>query len=232
MTFPPQRTVTGHSYTEQMSHSRRRVIRALTGLVAALTLLLAGPVSAGNAHDELIESEPADGVEVQTMPEEVLLEFSGDVAPVGTIVEVTGPGQVGPVIDGGPSVDGTTVIQPVYTDGPAGGYTVTWRVTSSDGHPISGEFGYSVASAGPQAHGSQSADDVTGDAVPDDVDASQSPSTDDAEETRTDRAANTAAAPAQGGSSGSSGTALWVWGVLALAIITLAGLGAAAVRRR
>ncbi|CAN5502575.1 copper resistance protein CopC [soil metagenome] len=203
------------------------------GLVASLTLLICGPVSAGNAHDELIESTPADGVELQAAPEDILLEFSGDIAPVGTVVKIEGPS--GEVTDGEPHVEGTEVAQLMQADTPPGDYAVTWRVTSSDGHPISGEFSYSVASAGPEAQGSQTLEGAQDDAEPDEDASSTSappPPPNETDEIGTDRAANTAAAPVQGDTSGDSSPAWWVWGVLALAIVTLGGLGAVAVRRR
>ena len=40
---------------------------------------------------------------------------------------------------------GTTVTQPLAGGLPAGAYTVEWRVTSADGHPLSGTFGFTVA---------------------------------------------------------------------------------------
>lgn len=217
-----------------MTDVRRGPIRALMVGVAAFALVLAGPVTASHAHDELVDSQPADGVKLQTSPEEILLEFSGVIAPVGTFVVIEGP--LGEVTDGQPRVDGTEVAQPILTDVPSGDYAVTWRVTSSDGHPISGEFDYSVTSAGPEAQGEDSSDAAEGGAAPDN-DATTGtgpppPPADDAGATGTDRAADTAAAPASGDASGDSGTALWVWGVLALATITLGGLGAVAVRRR
>lgn len=231
-----------------MTHLRHGPIRALLVGAASLILVLAGPVTASHAHDELVDSEPADGVELPAAPEEILLEFSGEVAPVGTFVIIEGP--LGEVTDGEPAVDGTEVTQPTLVDVPPGEYSVTWRVTSSDGHPISGEFGYSIAAAGPEAQGEateesdgptegdgsdEGDDSAAGETAPDgaeSTDSNASPPEDDAEQTEADRAADTAAAPASGDSTGDSGTAWWVWGVLALAVITLGGLGAVAVRRR
>ncbi|MGB5951216.1 MAG: copper resistance CopC family protein [Ornithinimicrobium sp.] len=216
-----------------MTLARRAPLRALMVGAMSAVLIVAGPVSASFAHDELLDSEPADGVEVQTPPDGVVLEFSGEIAPVGTFVVIEGP--LGEVTDGEPVVEGSAVTQPLLADVPPGDYSVTWRVTSSDGHPISGEFGYTVASAGPEAQGDEPSDPAEGGATPDD-DASTGtgppPPPDNAEATGIDRAADTAAAPASGDASGDSGTAPWVWGVLALAIVTLGGLGAVAVRRR
>ena len=51
------------------------------------------------------------------------------------------------VSTGSPQVDGSTVTQRMAADAPSGRYTVQWRVTSADGHPISGEFGFAVGRA-------------------------------------------------------------------------------------
>ncbi|HEU4330891.1 MAG TPA: copper resistance CopC family protein [Lapillicoccus sp.] len=59
---------------------------------------------------------------------------------------MTGPD--GPVSDGSPRLDGTTVHQPLL-GGPAGRYSVAWRATSADGHPVSGTFAFTAQAASP-----------------------------------------------------------------------------------
>jgi len=179
---------------------------AVTAMSAVL--LVAGPVPLAAAHDELTGTEPADGTTVGAAPTQVRMEFSGEIASVGSFVTVTGP--LGTVTDGTPQIEGTDVVQPLVADTPPGEYAVVWRVTSQDGHPISGEFDYTVPSAGSATQGPEIA------------------ATTDAPE----RAANTAASPAQGDSSAGSGPSLWVWGVIAVALVALGGLGTAALRRR
>lgn len=210
-------------------------------LALVLALLVVGPLEGAQAHSELTETDPSDGVALDNSPGEVRLEFSGEIAPVGTVVMVTGP--LGDVTDGDPEIDGSMVTQPVGEDAPSGDYAVAWRVTSADGHPISGEFDYQITEAGVEAQGSATPsspeaetpetsgedDSTLTSAAPD---SSRTSGEAQATAGGTDRAANTAAAPAQGDESGNSGTALWVWGVLALALVTLGGLGAAAIRRR
>lgn len=105
------------------------------------------------AHDQLTGTEPSDGASTDVAPEQVRMDFGGDIAAVGTFVTVTGP--LGTVTDGTPQVEGTAVVQPLMTDVPPGDYAVVWRVTSQDGHPISGEFGYTVPAAGVEAQGEQ-----------------------------------------------------------------------------
>ena len=50
-----------------------------------------------------------------------------------------------PVAQGAAAVQDATVVQPLIGDAPAGVHTVVWRVTASDGHPLSGAFTFTVA---------------------------------------------------------------------------------------
>jgi len=50
--------------------------------------------------------------------------------------------------DGSPTVAGTAISVAVRPLGPAGRYTVGYRVVSSDGHPIQGSLGFTLTTAG------------------------------------------------------------------------------------
>jgi len=113
--------------------------------LAAAAALLASSAPAF-AHDELVSSSPAANATVAQPPTEVVLTFDEAVLPVGTQVLVTGPG--GPASDGAPSLSGKEVHQPLK-GGPAGKYTVAWRATSADGHPVSGTFDFTAQAASP-----------------------------------------------------------------------------------
>lgn len=67
----------------------------------------------------------------------------------GAAVVVTGPS--GEVQQGSPRLLGRTVSQDLRSGAPAGTYTVSWRVTSGDGHPISGRFSFTARSAAPSS---------------------------------------------------------------------------------
>lgn len=119
----------------------------LTVLVAALAAVLgmagAGPAA---AHDELVSTDPADGATVAAAPDQVTLTFTDKAIALGTEVKVTAPdGSV--VSTGDPQLGPTTVAQPLGAARPAGTYTVVWRVTSADGHPVSGTFRFAATSA-------------------------------------------------------------------------------------
>lgn len=116
-------------------------------LLAAFFFLFAWPQSAA-AHDALIESDPAADSTVETMPSQLTLTFSA--APIdgdgATEVVVLGPSGES-VTDGAPTIDGATVTQPLVTEAEAGDYHVVWKIVSSDGHPTSEEFRFTVATS-------------------------------------------------------------------------------------
>lgn len=125
----------------RMSRGGRFVVAAL----AALALLV--PALPASAHDQLISSDPAADAVLDAMPAEITLTFSAELLSDGggNVVEVTDA--AGTALADGPTVvDGTTVTQ-ALTGAASGPLTVLWRVVSSDGHPISGEFAFTVEGA-------------------------------------------------------------------------------------
>jgi copper resistance protein C len=126
---------------------RRPVGRAFAAAAAALLLTLGGLVTAApaSAHDELISSDPAADAELDALPDEFTLTFSGELAtdPGATALQVTDSAGVS-LADGDPVVEGTIVTQGL-TGAASGAITVLWKVVSSDGHPISGELDFTVA---------------------------------------------------------------------------------------
>ena len=118
-----------------------------TTLLVAFLLLFAWPQPAA-AHDSLIDSDPAAGSAVETLPTELALTFSA--APIGgegstEVVVIDGDGN--DVTAGDATLDGAMVIQPLASEAPAGEYHVIWKIVSSDGHPTSGEFGFTVSTS-------------------------------------------------------------------------------------
>ena len=107
--------------------------------------------SPASAHNVLRSTSPADSSTVDTVPAEVVLTFDEPAIAMGTTIVVTGPD--GAVSDGSPRLVDNTVSQPLKPGAPAGEYTVEWRVTSADGHPITGTFAFSARSAATNAAG-------------------------------------------------------------------------------
>lgn len=112
-------------------------------LVAVVVSAWAGLPSASpaHAHSILRTTSPADHATIGSLPEQVVLTFDQPCLAIGTEVQVNGPN--GPANTGPPRLIDTEVRQPL-NGGPAGDYTVLWRVTSADGHPVSGTFTFTT----------------------------------------------------------------------------------------
>lgn len=118
----------------------------LAALVAGTALLVVVPATAAAAHNVLRSTTPADGSTVDSVPAQVVLTFDQPALALGTELVVTAP-DGRDVADGAPVLVDSTVGQAVGGDLPAGTYTVRWRVTSADGHPISGSFTFTATQA-------------------------------------------------------------------------------------
>lgn len=128
-----------------MRNPRRSLITTLATLLlgAGLTLAVATPAQ---AHDELVSSYPEADSTITGSPAEITLSFSGELIAgmQSAAVEVIAPDGQNIATDA-PSEDGTSITQHLAPNPPAGLFTVRWKVVSSDGHPISGEYTYTVA---------------------------------------------------------------------------------------
>lgn len=125
--------------------SRHASVRpaALAALFAALLAALLALGAPAQAHDTLLESDPADGATLETSPEAITLTFSADVLDVSPLVRITDESgeQLAEIT---PSVDGPVATATLEEPLPAGTSTVQWRVVSSDGHPIEGTYEVTV----------------------------------------------------------------------------------------
>ncbi|HET6393332.1 MAG TPA: copper resistance CopC family protein [Blastococcus sp.] len=122
-----------------MPVTRRMTVVLLTALLA----WLATP-STAQAHERLTASEPAADAVLPAVPPRVLLTFSGNVvdpAPTLELLDAAGA----EVRGGEPVVEGATVALPLPDGLPNGSYTVQWRIVSSDGDPVSGDYAFTVA---------------------------------------------------------------------------------------
>jgi copper resistance protein C len=124
-------------------------VRLAAQLVAALVAgLVAGALAAGPAaaHNSLRSTSPTADGQVERTPAAVVLTFDEPAIALGTRIVVTGAS--GPVQVGEPRLVDNTVTQTLQPGAPAGRYVVEWRVTSADGHPISGTFSFTAAAPG------------------------------------------------------------------------------------
>jgi methionine-rich copper-binding protein CopC len=127
-------------------------MRKLAGLGAVLgvaCLALLGLATPASAHNSLIGSTPIDGVTMESGPDQIELKFD---QPVQMGQGLNSIAVIGPNNDhwegGPPEVASNVVTAPVRPLGPAGAYKVGWRILSADGHPVSGELTFTLATAG------------------------------------------------------------------------------------
>lgn len=148
----------------------RLLRRVLALLLLAGSALFAGTAPA-SAHTELIGSDPADGASSAAAPSRIALTFSEAVQTGFTTVTVFGPD--GAQWQAGPSTqDGAVVTVPVRPLGPAGEYSVGYRVLSADSHPVQGLIRFTLTAPGP---GTAVAPTPSRDGAPDGVTTSDGP---------------------------------------------------------
>ena len=112
--------------------------------MAALVVLLGGWPTAAHAHTDLVASTPRGGDTLTATTDQVVLVFAEDVVAGSAQVAVRGP-EGGDAVRGAPEVDGSTVRVPVHLIS-AGPHEVSYRVTSTDGHPVVGGYSFRVES--------------------------------------------------------------------------------------
>ncbi|WP_240606940.1 copper resistance CopC family protein [Microbacterium sp. Gd 4-13] len=134
--------------TSSPLRTRRRAPFAVAAALLALFAVF-GPASPVSAHDQLVSTDPAADAVLTALPAEITLSFSAELLGDGAsnVVEVTDAAGTS-LIEGTAVVDGVTVTQ-ALTGTASGAISVIWRVVSSDGHPISGEFAFTVDAPAP-----------------------------------------------------------------------------------
>ncbi|WP_129657238.1 copper resistance CopC family protein [Rothia uropygialis] len=127
----------------------RRRIAAVPATIALVIVALFMSGTAAQAHDQLVQTDPAQDGKVSTAPDHVTLTFSGNITKVhnGNKVIVT-DSEGNTVSTGDATVEGKEVTQKVSSDAKDETYKVAWRVVSEDGHPIEGAFNFTVGQGG------------------------------------------------------------------------------------
>lgn len=197
------------------------LLAGVVTLLGATALVVTSAVPAA-AHDRLLTADPEDGAQLDTPPSQIVLTFSGDVLPSGAQLHVVTPDGSA---DGEVSVDGAVLTAVLPDDLPAGAYDVTWRVVSSDGHPIEGELSYEVAAASePQEEPDEGTDASPSptSAAPTD-DAADAADAADTADTAGGHDHTTGVPGAELDDDGEAGWATsWLFGVAVLAIVAVA----------
>lgn len=115
-------------------------VRTVIIVVIALFVVAAMVAPAALAHAQLLSSDPEDGATLPTA-DQVVLTFNEDVNPDFVQIVVTGP--EGSLTLDPAVVEGAVVTQPM-TPLSTGVHTLTYRVVSADGHPVSGAIGFTL----------------------------------------------------------------------------------------
>jgi copper resistance protein C len=131
------------------------VIRKITGaafvellgvlaLLAVLALIGAGSAS---AHATRISADPAPDSALDKGPERVSATFNEQLQTSFAAMTVVGPD--GNLWSTGPTdIQGAVASVGLRPLGPVGTYTVNYRVTSADGHVVSGSWSFRLTTAG------------------------------------------------------------------------------------
>ena len=125
----------------------RRHIAWVGLLLAAMTLTSTVNVQVASAHATRVASQPADNAVLMAGPDQVSATFNEQLQTTFAAMAVVGPdGNVWS--SGQPTVQGAVVSIGMRPLGPAGTYTVNYRVTSADGHVVSGSWSFRLTVPG------------------------------------------------------------------------------------
>lgn len=118
--------------------------------VLLLTLLgVLGLATPAFAHNQLTSSNPKDKASLDTGPGEIVLTFDQPVQAGEGLNTVAVTSENGDHWESGVAeVASNVVTAPVRELGPAGVYTIAYRVISADGHPVDGTLTFTLTTAG------------------------------------------------------------------------------------
>jgi copper resistance protein C len=145
---------------------RRLAVIAWVGmLLAAAALIATSHAPAASAHAARVSTDPADGAALTAGPGRVSATFNERLQTTFAAMTVVGPdGNLWSA--GEPSVQGAIASIGLRPLGPMGTYTVNYRVTSADGHVVSGSWAFRLTTPGTGTPGPAAAAGNPGGALP------------------------------------------------------------------
>lgn len=123
----------------------RSVVSRAAGVLALVAGLVLVTASSASAHAVFVSMTPADGSLSSVPPTQVVVTFNEPIQSVGAAVVVHAPSGAS-VADGTPVVVDNTITQKLAPLTEQGTYSVAFRVTSSDGHPVTKELTFAYGS--------------------------------------------------------------------------------------
>jgi methionine-rich copper-binding protein CopC len=127
--------------------SRRARLIAVSLLLLAVTIGATVTAGGASAHAARVSVDPPENAAVSTGPTRVSATFNEDLQTTFAAMTVIGPDR-NLWSSGQPQVRGAVVSVGVRPFGPAGNYTANYRVTSADGHVVSGSWSFRLTTAG------------------------------------------------------------------------------------
>jgi methionine-rich copper-binding protein CopC len=145
----------------------RKLASAVATVVGVACLALLGLATPAVAHNSLVSSSPAADTTVPNSPSTIKLTFDQPVQKGDGLntITVTGPDDTG-WQTGTVEVVSNVVSAPLDELGPAGTYRIAYRIVSADGHPVTGEVPFTLATAGNGTPTEASAADEGGGGLP------------------------------------------------------------------
>ncbi|GAA1471326.1 copper resistance protein CopC [Corynebacterium felinum] len=130
---------------------------AASSLAAGLTLAGATTFSIASqhnhawAHDAVVGGKPFDGETLETMPDTLVLEFSGEPKNGFNTMAVSDANK-NVLFSGEPTVEGRNISikVPDNIEFPPGEYTIGFQITSSDGHSTRGKTNFFISDSAQQ----------------------------------------------------------------------------------
>ncbi|KQS72265.1 hypothetical protein ASG39_00270 [Rhizobium sp. Leaf371] len=117
-------------------------------MLSILPLCLLASAGVAFAHAQLVSSDPADGAVLAAPPREIVLVFSEPVVPlVFRLSDPAGGIEALPAAGAGIGTAGTRLVVTLPPALASGTHSLSWRVTSADGHPIGSGFFFSIGKA-------------------------------------------------------------------------------------
>jgi copper resistance protein C len=110
--------------------------------VAALAGLFCLPGDPGLAHSKGPKITPADGSELAEAPAAINFSFARPVRLTAVRLYDAGDNEI--TLPGKRSIEAARERRVALPELDAGSYRVRWRALSADGHPVNGEFGFTV----------------------------------------------------------------------------------------
>jgi hypothetical protein len=141
---------------------KRLAVGACVGVIFVIATLTA---PAAYAHATRVSTVPAVDAALAVGPQRVSATFNEQLQTTFAAMTVIGPdGNVWST--GEPTVQGAVVGIALRALGPAGTYTVNYRVTSADGHVVSGSWSFRLTVPGTGTPGPPAAGPGGGGALP------------------------------------------------------------------